>query len=138
MTWMTENLHRHIGEHFTVILIVYSLSLVELFGGHGHGGGGGSLRVGETHPQTGVSVEECALAVGEIVESVKSASRMNSMVVVFLDSTDKANQLVVAGVVINGALTPVFPLSNQAKKVVVLNVSPFLKNDMLSGISPCC
>ncbi|TWW56004.1 hypothetical protein D4764_09G0010540 [Takifugu flavidus] len=56
-------------------------------------------------PPTGVSMEECALAVGKI--------------------------LVMAVVVINGALTPVFPLSNPAKKVVVLNVPPFLKNNML-------
>ncbi|TWW67268.1 hypothetical protein D4764_02G0003090 [Takifugu flavidus] len=75
---------------------------------------------------------ECALAVGEIMghESVKSASRMNSMVVL-VDSTEKADQLMVPGVVINGTLTPVFSLSNPAKKVVVSNVPPFLKNDVL-------
>ncbi|TWW71152.1 hypothetical protein D4764_17G0006350 [Takifugu flavidus] len=84
-------------------------------------------------PPTGVSVEECALAVGEIVGhgSVKSASRINSMVVVFVDSTDKADQLVVAGVVMNGALMLVFFLSNLAKKVVVSNVPPIFKNNML-------
>ncbi|TWW78313.1 hypothetical protein D4764_11G0004340 [Takifugu flavidus] len=67
---------------------------------------------------TGVSVEECVLAVGEIVGhgSVKSASRMNSAVVVFVDSTEKAIELVVAGVVVNGELTPVFSLSNAVKK----------------------
>ncbi|TWW71224.1 Transposon TX1 uncharacterized 82 kDa protein ORF 1 [Takifugu flavidus] len=45
-------------------------------------------------------VEECVLAVGEIVGhgSVKSTSRMNSAVVVFVDSTEKADELVVAGV----------------------------------------
>ncbi|TWW73484.1 Transposon TX1 uncharacterized 82 kDa protein ORF 1 [Takifugu flavidus] len=54
-------------------------------------------------PPDDVSVEECALAVGDIVGhgSVKSASRMNKMVVVFVGSTDKADQLVAAGVVIN-------------------------------------
>ncbi|TWW78252.1 hypothetical protein D4764_11G0003730 [Takifugu flavidus] len=84
-------------------------------------------------PPAGVSVEECVLVVGEIVgpRSVKSASRMNRTVVVFMDSTEKADQLVVAGVVIKGALTPVFPLSNPVKKVVVSNVPPFLKNELL-------
>ncbi|TWW78233.1 hypothetical protein D4764_11G0003540 [Takifugu flavidus] len=47
-------------------------------------------------PPDGVSVEECALAVGDIVGhgSMKSASRMNKMVVVFVGSTDMADQLV--------------------------------------------
>lgn len=40
--WISDYCHtvgvNHIGEHFTVILVIYSLSL-ELFGGHGcHGG----------------------------------------------------------------------------------------------------
>ncbi|TWW71223.1 hypothetical protein D4764_17G0007060 [Takifugu flavidus] len=54
-------------------------------------------------PPASVSVEECALAVGEIVGhvSVKSDSRTNSVVVVFVDSIDKANQLMVAGVAVN-------------------------------------
>ncbi|TWW61838.1 Transposon TX1 uncharacterized 82 kDa protein ORF 1 [Takifugu flavidus] len=83
-------------------------------------------------PPAGVSVEECVLAVGEILGhgGVKSASRMNSMVVVFVDSTDKADELLVAGVVVNGELTPVFSLS-PVKKVIVSNVPPFLKNDLL-------
>ncbi|TWW77350.1 hypothetical protein D4764_12G0007400 [Takifugu flavidus] len=84
-------------------------------------------------PPASVSVEECVLSVGEIVGhgSVKSASRMNSALVVFVDSIDKADQLVVAGVAVNGELTPVFPLSNPVKKVIVSNVPPFLKNDLL-------
>ncbi|TWW59269.1 Transposon TX1 uncharacterized 149 kDa protein ORF 2 [Takifugu flavidus] len=52
---------------------------------------------------------------------------MNTTVMVFMDSTDKADQLVEAGVVINGAL----PLSNPVKKVVASNVPPFFKNDLL-------
>ncbi|TWW77610.1 Transposon TX1 uncharacterized 82 kDa protein ORF 1 [Takifugu flavidus] len=84
-------------------------------------------------PPDGVSVEECALAVGDIVghTSVKSASRMNKMVVVFVGSTDKADQLVAAGVAIKGEHTPMFPLSNPAKSVVVSNVPLFIKNEML-------
>lgn len=70
---------------------------------------------------------------GDIVGhgSVKSASRMNNMVVVFMGSTDKADQLVAAGVAVKGEHTPVFVLSNAAKKVVVSNVPPFYKNGML-------
>ncbi|TWW67347.1 hypothetical protein D4764_02G0003880 [Takifugu flavidus] len=49
---------------------------------------------------------ECALAVGDSVGhgSVKSASRMSKMVVVFVDNTDKADQLVATGVVMNDML----------------------------------
>lgn len=63
------------------------------------------------------------MVVWEIVGhgSMKSASRMNSMVMVFVDSTEKADELVVAGV-INGALMPVFPLSKLVKKVIDLIV----------------
>lgn len=49
----------------------------------------------------------------------------------FVDSIDKANQLVLAGVTVNGLFTPVFPLSNLVKKVIVSNIPPLLKNDML-------
>lgn len=47
---------------------------------------------------------------------VKSASRINKMVVVFVGSTDKTDELVAAGVAVNGEHTLVFPLSNPAKK----------------------
>ncbi len=84
-------------------------------------------------PAAGVSVEECSLAVGAVVGygSVKSASRMNHAVVIFLDCTYKVNQLVESGVVIQGTLTPVLPLVNPTKKVIISNVPPFLKNEML-------
>ena len=41
------------------------------------------------------SVEDCSLAVGEIIghENMKSASRMNNVVVLFLSTIDKANQV---------------------------------------------
>lgn len=48
--------------------------------------------------------------------SVKSASRMNSAVVIFVDSIEKAHQLIESGVVIQGSLTPFFSLVNPAKK----------------------
>ena len=48
----------------------------------------------------GCSVEECSLAVGAIIgyDSIKSASRMNSAVVIFLDSIEKVNKIVERGV----------------------------------------
>ncbi len=44
--------------------------------------------------------------------NVKSASRMNSAVVIFLDCTDKVNQLVENGLVIQGTLTLVIGAGN--------------------------
>lgn len=84
-------------------------------------------------PPDGCSVEECSLAVGEIVgyESIKSASKMNSAVVIFLDNVDKVNQLLVSGLVIHDTYTPVLSLVSPAKKVVISNVPPFLKNELL-------
>jgi len=84
-------------------------------------------------PPNGCSVEECVLAVGEIVgyDSVKSASRMNSAVVIFLDTVEKVNQLLESGVVIQDTHTSVLSLVNPAKKVIISNVPPFLKNELL-------
>lgn len=44
-------------------------------------------------PPEGTSIEDCSLAVGEVVgyESVKSASRMNNAVIIFLDEIEKVN-----------------------------------------------
>lgn len=79
------------------------------------------------------SVEECSLAVGQVIghESIRSASRMNSAMVLFLDSVDKVNKIVEQGIVVKNAYTPVFPLVNPAKKIFVSNVPPFIKDDVL-------
>lgn len=84
-------------------------------------------------PPAGVSVEDCSLAVGEFVgyESIKSASRMNGAVVIFLDEVDKVNRLLESGVTINDTHTPVFSLTGPAKKVIISNAPPFLKNELL-------
>lgn len=81
----------------------------------------------------GCSVEECSLAVGAIIgyDSIKSASRMNSAVVIFLDSVEKVNKLVESGVVLRETQTPVFPLMNPAKKVILSNVPPFVRDEVL-------
>ncbi len=47
-----------------------------------------------------VSVEDCCLAAGEVVghENNVSASKMNSATVLFLNSVEKANELVETGI----------------------------------------
>lgn len=64
-------------------------------------------------------------------ESIRSASRMNSAMVLFLDSVDKVNKIVEQGIVVKDAHTPVFPLVNPSKKITLSNVPPFIKDDIL-------
>ena len=78
------------------------------------GGGSGLHKLTRRHgfklcPAVDCSVEEVSPAVGEVVgyDSVKSALRMNSAVVVFVDSIEKVNQLLERGVVTQGSFTPV-------------------------------
>lgn len=84
-------------------------------------------------PVSNVSVEQCVLAVGEVVgcDSILSASRMNSAVVVFLDTIEKVNSVVQNGVVIQDTFTPIMPLLQPAKKVILSNVPPFIKDELL-------
>lgn len=79
-----------------------------------------------------VSVESCCLAVGEIVghENVLSASKMNSAIV--LSTIEKANELVQRGIILDGVLTPVLPLSLPSKRVTLSNVPPFIGDDVLT------
>ncbi|KAI3369169.1 hypothetical protein L3Q82_026128 [Scortum barcoo] len=72
-------------------------------------------------PQAGCSVEEVGSAVGEVVgfESIKSASRMNSAVVIFLDEVVKVERVLEAGIVLR------YPLVNPSKKITVSNAPPF-------------
>jgi len=86
-----------------------------------------------------VSVEECCLAIGEVVghASVLSASRMNNAIVVFLDSVDKANNLVERGIVIDGEFISVLPLSLPAKKVILSNVPAFVRDEFLTQALRC-
>ena len=84
-------------------------------------------------PTISCSVEECSLAVGELVgyASVRSASRMNSAVVIFLDSVEKVNQVVESGVVVQGTFIPVLSLVSPARKIIISNVPPFIRNEVL-------
>ncbi|KAL2086660.1 hypothetical protein ACEWY4_017719 [Coilia grayii] len=79
------------------------------------------------------SVEECSLVVGEIVGHGKivSAARMNNAIVLFLETVDLVNLLVERGIEIDGVFTPVLPLSTPSKKVILSNVPPFIKDDVL-------
>lgn len=83
-----------------------------------------------------VSVQSCCLAVGEVVgnKNVLSASRMNSAIVIFLSTVEKANELVQRGIVIDGVLTPVLPLSLSSKRVTLSNVPPFISDEVLTQV----
>ncbi|KAL7853154.1 hypothetical protein SRHO_G00189390 [Serrasalmus rhombeus] len=71
---------------------------------------------------------------------------MNSAVVLFLKSVDLANDLVQSGVIINDQLTLVLPLSTPSKKVILSNVPPFIKDELMARelsrygkvVSPIC
>ena len=82
----------------------------------------------------GVSVEEVSLAVGEVVgcQSVKSASRMNGAIVLFLDDVTKVETVVENGIVVRDTFTPVLPLISPTKKIVISNAPPFIKNEILA------
>ncbi len=84
-------------------------------------------------PVVNCSVEDCSLAVGKAVgfDSIMSASRMNSAVVIFLDTIEKVNSVVQSGVVIQDTFTPVIPLVQPAKRIILANVPPFIKDETL-------
>ncbi|KAI2646017.1 Transposon TX1 uncharacterized 82 kDa protein [Labeo rohita] len=81
------------------------------------------------------SVEDCCMAVGEVVghECILSASRMNNAMVIFLNSIERVNELVEHGVVIGGEFVSVLPLSQPSKRVTLSNVPPFLSDDILTN-----
>ncbi len=65
-----------------------------------------------------VSVEDCCLAIGEAVGhgSILSASKMNNAVVIFLNTVDKANELVEQGIVVDGLFTTGIKYCGQASR----------------------
>ncbi len=81
-----------------------------------------------------VNVEECILAVGDVVghECILVASRMNNAFVLFLNSVEKTNKVVEKGDVIGGLFTLVLLLSTPAKKFTLSNVPPFITDEMLN------
>lgn len=102
-------------------------------------GGAGFEKLTRRHavkliPTVNCSVEEAVLAVGEVVgyDSVKSASRMNGAIIIFLVKVPKVNELVESVVVIHDTFTPALPLVSPAKKVTISNAPPFIKNETLA------
>lgn len=73
-------------------------------------------------------------AVGEVVghSSARSAARMNSAVILFLDRVEKVNRAIESGITVNGMFVQVLPLTQPATKVVVSNVPPFITDQFLS------
>ncbi len=57
--------------------------------------------------------------------------RHGAIVLFFFKSVEKANDVVQSGVVLNGSLVPVLPLSSPSKKVILSNVPPFIKDEVL-------
>ena len=56
--------------------------------------------------------------------SVKSAARMNSAVVIFLDSVEKVNTVVASGIEVSDTFVSVLPPATPAVKVTLSNVPP--------------
>ncbi|KAI4874456.1 hypothetical protein NFI96_004291 [Prochilodus magdalenae] len=53
-------------------------------------------------------------------------------VVLFLNTVERANDLVQTSIVLQDQLTPVHPLSTPAKKVILSNIPPFIKDEHLT------
>lgn len=87
-------------------------------------------------PDAQVSVEDCLIAVSAAIggANIKSASRMNKAIVFFLSERHMVNELVETGLIIKDIFVPVLPLSSPAKKVILSNVPPFVKNEKLEQI----
>lgn len=87
-------------------------------------------------PDDSISVEDVVVAVSEQVGglNIKSASRMNKAVVVFLADVQMVDSLVERGITINDTFVPVLPLSSPSKKIVLSNVPPFIKNEAIQGV----
>ncbi len=62
---------------------------------------------------------------------IKSAARMNSAVVIFLETVEKDDLIVERWVVIEEEYFQVFPLVNPARKVVLSNVPPFISDEII-------
>ncbi len=84
-------------------------------------------------PAERCSVEDCVLAVADVIghDCILSASRMNSAIVMFLSNIDKVNKVVETGITVNDSLTPVMPLVQPAKRIVLSNVPPFIKDEAI-------
>ncbi|XP_049341526.1 uncharacterized protein LOC125806062 [Astyanax mexicanus] len=79
------------------------------------------------------SIEDVCLSVGSAVGhgNIVSASRMNNAIVLFVKTVDQALALVQSGVTVNGLFTHVLPLSSPSKKIILSNVPPFIKDELI-------
>ncbi|TWW74498.1 hypothetical protein D4764_14G0005010 [Takifugu flavidus] len=80
-----------------------------------------------------LSVEEVALAVGQKIghSSVKSAARMNRVVVLFLEKVEQVNKLVETGITVGGQFVQVTPLTQPAARITLSNVPLFISDEFL-------
>ncbi len=72
-----------------------------------------------------MSIEDVLVANSEQVGGgliIKSASRMNKALVIFLKEVSMVDELLEKSLVVNNIFLPVLPLSNPSKKVVLSNV----------------
>ena len=88
-------------------------------------------------PDASVTVEDVLLAMCKVIgggKKIKSASRMNKAIVVFLSETALVDKLIEEGLVIKDLFVQVLPLSSPAKRVVLSNVPPYFEDEILERI----
>ncbi len=66
-----------------------------------------------------MSIEDVLIAISEQVGglNIKSASRMNKALVIFLKEVSMVDELLEKGLVVNNIFLPVLPLSNPSKNL---------------------
>ena len=52
-------------------------------------------------------------------------------------SIEKANEVIEKGLVLYDSFTPVLPLSTPSKKIIVSNIPPFIKDELIEGKLQC-
>ena len=88
-------------------------------------------------PDAAVTVEDVLLAMCKVIgdgKKIRSVSRMNKAIVVFLSETALVDKLIEEGLVIMDSLVQVLPLSSNARRVVLSNVPLYFTDEMLEGI----
>jgi len=85
-------------------------------------------------PPEGVTVEAIVMVIGNIIgfEKVRAASRMNKRVIIFVSDEAFVAPIVEQGLALDsGTFVMAYPLDSCAQKVVISNLPPFLKNDLI-------
>jgi len=59
--------------------------------------------------------------------NIRSTSRMNKAIVLFLSESQMVDNLIKTGLVIKDIFVPLLPLSTPAKKFILSNTLPFVK-----------